>query len=446
MNINNNTICNLKHFITYNTISSINDKTFYNSMDEGLIKKRFSNAYDLSTNEHIFKIDMFLISSKDVMRIVGDFLKVYSNKKIFQKRNLYEILKISNLSQEKLDKLYSSDKILNLINALNFVSRETKLISFDFLILRIFDNILKKAPYDFYNKDDIITSYNNLINKLKKFQYIKDEKEVETNYLCWIDRLLTCVVEKEISSEDFKVICNKIIDTTTHTIYLYWKILNSISYLLLQKEFSSHKILREYKSEIEKIIEEKYCLLNISLEELKNLTISTLAKDFPEKEDFYYLFDLIAITASKSSEDKDFCLDLCLYIVHYDAKYNIFSYRFIRKYFIDMVFKIIRNFDSIDIKNKELLLLIKMFHIDYFFSFYKKDIFLSIVNILKNIIIFNNNIKLTNKNFYKYLDVVDYILYTNDDLDDNNIIEYLCFNKETSNKISKHFELQKSKH
>ena len=128
------------------------------------------------------------------------------------------------------------------------------------------------------------------------------------------------------------------------------------------------------------------------------------------------------------------------------TKYNIFSYRFIRKYFIDLVFKIIKNFDSIDIKNKELQLLIKMFHIDHFYSFHKKDIFLNIVNILKNITMFYSDTKLTNKNFYKYLDMVDYILYTNNDLSCNDFLEFLSSNKDIHNKAVKHLKLQKFIH
>ncbi|MBR5599087.1 MAG: hypothetical protein IKW39_03505 [Alphaproteobacteria bacterium] len=446
MNRNEKSISNLKHFILYNTINRIDNKIFYNSMDEALVKKRFNNAYDLSTNEHIFKIDMLLLTNKDVIKIVSDFIKTHKNKNILTKRNLYELLKISNLPQNKLSNLYNGDKILNLVNALEKVSRETVFISFDFLILRVLDNLIRKSSKTFKYLNYMKQLHSQIIEKLINFDYKIDEKETETNYLCWIDRLLSSVVEKEISTNDFKVICNKIINTTTHTIYLYWKILNSVNYLLLQRDFSSQTNLRFYKTELEKIIETKYSLIELTCDELKDLTISTLAKSFPVKEDFYYLFDSIAIVAMKSSEDKKFCLELCQYIIYYDTKYNIFSYRFIRKYFIEMIFKFIRSYDNIDIKNIELLLLIKLFHVDHFFSFYKKEIFFNILNILKNISTYHNNLKLTNKNFYKYCDIVDYILYTNDDLDNINIIEYLCENKEISGKIIKHLQLQKLKH
>ena len=435
---------NLKHFTLYNTINNTDNKVFYRNMDTDLVKKRFSNAYNLSINEHILKIDMELISSKTVIKIVSEFIKIYESKNILKKRNLYEILKISNLEKSKLEKLFFSDKILKLINALDEVSRETTLLSFDFLILRVYDNLIRKSPLknELYNK--LKDSHKKILSKIITTSYEKDEKECEINYLCWIDRLLSGLIDKEFSPEDYKNTCNKILATTGHTIYLYWKILNSVSYLLLQKEFSSINILRIYKKELEKIIEQKYTLLFLSNEELKKQTISILAKDFPTKEDFYYLFDLMIVTSAKSNTSKDFCLDLLQYIIHYDTKYNIFSYRFVRKYFIESVFKLINPNDDINTKNKELILLLKLFHTDHFYSFYKKDIFLSIINILKGMNINHLNTKLTCKNFYKFCDIVDYILYANNDLIDFNIVNFLCSNKENIAKVSKHFKLQKS--
>jgi hypothetical protein len=209
---------------------------------------------------------------------------------------------------------------------------------------------------------------------------------------------------------------------------------------LLQSEFSSLTHLRCFRSEIDKIIEKKYTLIDVSKEEVKELTISTLAKEFPVKEDFYYLFDCIKILSTKSYEEKDFSLDLCFYIIYHDAKYNIFSYRFVRKYFIDMILNLLRTNDDIKLKNKEMLLLLKLFHVDHFYSFYRKDIFNSIVNILKNINLMEE--KVTNCNFYKYLDMLDYIMYANKDVSNCDIINSITGNKDNKNKIAKRFKLQ----
>ena len=178
----------------------------------------------------------------------------------------------------------------------------------------------------------------------------------------------------------------------------------------------------------------------LSEDEIKKLAISILSKNFPSKEDFYYLFDCLYIFSSKSNKAKDFAIDLFMYIIYFDTKYNLFSYRFIRKYFVETVFKTIKQYDSTELKNKEIILLLKMFHVDHFFSFYRKDIFENIVNILKNIN--NTEHKITNGNFYKYCDMIDYIMYTNNDIYSENIIEYITGFKDNKNKISKHFQLQ----
>ena len=443
MNIEEQTLSNLKHFMVYNTINSLDNKKYYNKMDELLIRRRFYNAKELSYFENVFRIDLLIITEKDTLKITSEFLKVYKNKNIFSKRNLYEIYKISNLEHSKLEKLFNNEKFLKLYKALEFVSRETQVISFDFLILKTFDNFIKrlKTSEKFY--PDLIEIKKKIIKKITTFDYKFDDKEKENNSLCWIDRLLNGVIDNEFSTDDFINITHKIIMTTSHSIYIYWKILNSITYLLLQREFSSNSILRAYKSKINKIIEYKYSTLNISNDELHNLTISTLAKDFPVKEDFYYLFDCIYVISKKSQDDKNFCLDLCDYIMYYDARYNIFSYRFIRKYFIETLFKMINQFDDISIKNKELLILIKLFHIDQFYCFYRKDIFKHIADILKNINTSEN--KLTQGNFYKYCDMLDYLIYANDELNDIDIINHLCINNENSTKVAKHFQLCKLK-
>ena len=441
MNLEEKTLSNLKHFMIYNTINSLDNKNFYNEMDELLVRKRFDNVSELSLNENIYKIDMTLITSKDVSKMVSDFIKNSANKKIYNKRNIYELLKVSNLPIEKLEKLFKDEKFLKLPEILSKVSRETSLLSFDFLVLRILDNfILKLKRYKKSNVEDFISTRDNVIKKIVEHTYCYDNKEREINFLCWVDRLLSATINKEISPMDFQNVCNKILETTTHTIYLYWKILNSINYLLLQHEFCSFSNLRVFRNDINKTIDRKYNLINLTDEEIKKLTISILSKNFPSKEDFYYLFDSIHVFSSNSVENKRYAIDLFMYILYFDAKYNLFSYRFIRKYFIEIIFKTIKQYDSIDVKNKELVLLLKMFHVDHFFSFYRKDIFSNIIDILKNIN--NTETKITNGNFYKYCDMIDYIMYTNKDITSENIVEYIAGLKDNKNKISKHFQLK----
>ncbi len=442
MRLEEKNLSNLKHFMVYSTINSNDNPIFYKKMDELLIRKRFSHAKELSLNEHIYKIDMALITEKDIQKITNEFIINSKNKNLFNKRNIYELLKISNLPPQKLHKFFASEKLLNLANALDCVSRETTLISRCFVILRILDNIVIKldklntSKAIFFEK--IRTS---VINKIIKYDFTIEENEKETTYLCWIDRLLSATINNEITTLDFQNVCDKILKITNIDISLYWKIINSINYLLLQMEFSTDKNLRTYKNKIDKIIEKKYTFMDLSIDELKNITTLTLAKELPVKEDFYYLFDCIKIFSSKSQENKDFSLELCLYIIYHDVKYNIFSYRFIRKYFIEMIFNLISVFDNIKLKNKEILLLLKLFHIDHFYCFYRKDIFNAIVDVLKNINTYEE--KITIGNFYKYLDMIDYIMYANNDITNNNIIDYITSTKDNKNKISRRFRLQK---
>ena len=110
---------------------------------------------------------------------------------------------------------------------------------------------------------------------MSSFFYSIEIIEKEYTFLCWIVMILHIVFVKELSVTNFIQICEQIFSSTTHTVYLYWKILNSINYLLLQRDYSAHANLRKYKTEIEKIIEQKYINAQKSIDELKNLLLTT---------------------------------------------------------------------------------------------------------------------------------------------------------------------------
>jgi hypothetical protein len=215
MRLEEKNLSNLKHFMVYSTINSNDNPIFYKKMDELLIRKRFSHAKELSLNEHIYKIDMALITEKDIQKITNEFIINSKNKNLFNKRNIYELLKISNLPPQKLHKFFASEKLLNLANALDCVSRETTLISRCFVILRILDNIVIKldklntSKAIFFEK--IRTS---VINKIIKYDFTIEENEKETTYLCWIDRLLSATINNEITTLDFQNVCDKILKIT----------------------------------------------------------------------------------------------------------------------------------------------------------------------------------------------------------------------------------------
>ncbi len=439
MNIELENLSLQKYTILTTVLADQNNKKFYNAMDDLLTKKRFNNAYELSINENIFNINSFSLTTNDLKDIVNDFIMRSHRHVIFQKRSIFELVKISNLPINRLNKAITEKKYLCLGEALSFVSRETNQISFDFLILKILDNIIIK------NKNHlIINEYKKIIKsifqKFLTFDYIAEKKEKETIFLCWIDRLLFAASNKEVTIENYILICNKILKLIDcrHS-FVYWKILHSVNYLLLQQAFSTNMSLRKYKRTILNKIEENYIELDLSQDELRDKVISILAQEKTTKEDFYYLFDLIKITSERSLDDKISCLQLCKYIIKQNTKQNIFCFRFIRKYFIETIFKMLKFNDSFQIKETELQILLLLFHVDAYFCFNKKDIFKYIVFLLKGM--YNSKFKLTLNNFYRYCHILDYIMSTNSDIKDLTILDELCKNASDKKRISKYFQL-----
>lgn len=418
------------------------NKKFFADLDTLLLKKCFDNIYELSLSENIIRINAANLSCRDILNIINDFFDSVKSKRIYNSRELFELTKLSSLPAKKLNRALTNDIYLKIAIFLNIVSCETSFISHQFLILRIIDNFYIKNE----NNNIISATYLNLmekiINRIITVEFLEERNLKETTILCWIDRILTAALYKDISIDNFILICDKILSLTMNSIYLYWKILNSANYLLLQQDFSALKQLRQYKNAIEKIINQKYVNVKFSKDELQSLFISIVAKQKVQKEDYYYLFDAITIAASSTQNDKLFCLNLYEYLIANNSKFKIFNYRFIRKYFIDALFSIINKQDIISVQNKELQILIMLINMDVFFCFEKHRLFFTYINILRNIVINGNN--LNHNNFYKYCDILDYFLIANPDFTFPNIIEYLSTscNKQ---KISRHFTLIKDK-
>lgn len=398
-------------------ISIINDKQdayFVRELDALLLKKRFDNAYELSLTENIIHVSSHNLTNTTIKKIINDFLKTAAAIPITDNRSLYEIVKISNLTSEKLEKAIDFDMHKKLISVLDNVSHETSLISFDFLILRIYDNMMLKSSV-LGIKKEYAKAKHNILKKIINFNYKKETREKETTFLCWADRILCAVINKEISPNDFVVISKKIFGLTIKSVYFYWKVLHSINYILLQQDFSANADLRTFKKEVLKKIDDLYNAVDMNIDEIKELTASTLAKKSPSKEDFYYLFDILKITSQKSEEHKFFCVKLCKYIIKSNHQHNIFCYRFIRKYFIETFFDILKNpISNINIKVEEISSLISLFHIDTYFCFNRAEIFANIVEKLKAVN--DGTTKLTYHNFYKFCDSLDYIMSENMDI------------------------------
>lgn len=416
-----------------------NNTKFFKEMDSLLIKKRFDNAYELSLNENLLNINSLDITTNDIIPIINNFIKEANSNSVMEKRNIFEVVKVSNLPVDRLKKIFNEKKFIQLGDILTKVSRETKYMSFDFLILRILDNFTIK-----YKNAKVIKYYQSIqkqiLTKLSYSSYEQEKKEKETIYLCWVDRLLYAVENKDIKIDKYIEICKKILELTNENFtYTHWKILHTVNYLLLQMDFSANQNLKQFKRKLVSTISESYKSIKLSQDELKKIAISVLAKEVLNKEDFYYLSDMISLTADRSVEDKLFCFKLCRYIIKQNEKQNIFNYRFIRKYFIETLFKIMKISDDFSVKEEELQTLITLFHIDAYFCFYRLDIINKIVFIMRSMN--NGKTKLTNYNFYRYCHILDYIMISNKDIRSTKIINDICTSNENKKKISKYFKL-----
>lgn len=441
MIINQESLMIKKYSLVKCILTNSCNKNFFNQLDTLILKKYFDNAYEYSLTENIERINAHDLSFNAINKIVDDFIRCVENLSIFHNRCLFEMVKLSFLPAKKLNKTISVDTYFKLATYLHYVSHETNKLSFDFLILRITDNFLLKIKN--IDNTDLSSAYTNLkyaiLNKMIIYSYIPEKRENEATFLCWIDRLLYAVVEKEIDLSSFIILSKKILEITSKSIYIYWKLINSINYLLSQKDYFSFSCLRKYKSDLQKYIDEKYLYHNLSTDELQNILVSLLAKQNIVKEDYYYFFEVLASFAKKSEHNKLFSLQLCEYLLYFNQKKQIFGYRFIRKHFIDVLLSLFHKSDFINVKNKELQILIELWFNDAFFCFERKRLLFSIINILKSIN--TDNVKLNHNNFYKYCDILDYILATSPDNDFTDIIDFLAFSNENKCKIAKYFKL-----
>lgn len=255
MNNDLNNISAKRYMLIRNILDNSENKKFYNEMDALLLKKYFDNAYETSLLEDMYRINSSDISNKIIFNFLDNFELSVKNGTILKTRHLFELVKISSLPTAKLKKTFSTEICKKIAILLTDVSHETILISNDFLILRISENLIltNESNKDIVNDFSILK--NSILKKMSSFCYSKESREKENTYLCWIDMILQKVIVKELSVTNFIQICEQIFSLTTHTVYLYWKILNSINYLLLQRDYSAHTNLRKYKTEIEKIIE-----------------------------------------------------------------------------------------------------------------------------------------------------------------------------------------------
>ena len=440
MNTNLYTISLEKYILIQKLLDSKENKKTFDHYDYLIISKCFDVAKELSTTENILTLSCFNLKPHEIDVILSNFINIPITKNYSDKRYLYEVAKVSNKLQKNTENKIHSSVLAKLLEKLQQVSRETNLFSVDFTVLRILDNFILKISEPTI-KNQFFSLKKDLFRKMFNFKYSVEKKEKQTTYLCWIDRFLTAILNQEISLQEFIYINNLILSIVPDNLDLNWKILNTVKYLCFQQNFNDSNMLRKFKRDIMKIIEDKYSISNFNKDKVEEILINTLAETTTKKESFYYLFDVIKLF-SKQANNKLFCLDLCEYLIYISKKQNIFSYRFVREYFLSMFFDFIKYDDDIILKEKEIQILVQMFHCDLFFYIHKQDIFKKIIILLSEI---NNKNLFSRNKFYKYCDILDYMIANNDDLQTINIVKTLSKNNSDMQKICKHFQLTLAK-
>lgn len=437
MVFNNKNITSYKYTLLLNIINNKKNKSLYNELDNLLLGNRFKYISEQSFLENILRVGIEPCR-KEIIDIIDNFITSVKNKTVYKNRSIYEVLKLSFLPSKKIDNIIDKTRGITLGKKLQQVSHETLIIKFDFIILKTLDMLLLKIS-DFDTKSYYKEIKQQVLKKILLTTYKKEKGEKECSFLSMIDTILSLTIEKQYTADNFTEIIKKIFYLSDYSLSVLWKALYATNYLLLQQDYSANSKIRSFRKEIVSNINQKYYNLQKSVDDLKNLVTNTLAKKSPSKEDFYYLFDTLSIISKKSEEQKEFCFALIRYIILHNSKQNIFCFRFIRKYFYETVLRMINDTDSAKLKDIEIQTLISLFHVDSFFCFSKHDIFRHIVKLLKSIR--TSNTKLSHNNFYKYCDILDYIMALNRDIHFPNIIDYLSNEKKDRLKIQKCFNL-----
>ena len=115
-----------KELLLKNLFYSAQDKKLFKMFDKQLAQQRFTNISILSSNENILNLSAISITINDLRNIVTKFLNTKKTATIFSGRSLYELVKFSNLSSQKINNSLSCQKISSLCNKLSDVSHELK--------------------------------------------------------------------------------------------------------------------------------------------------------------------------------------------------------------------------------------------------------------------------------------------------------------------------------
>lgn len=426
-----------KELLLKNLFYSTQDKRLFKIFDKQLTQQRFTNVSLLSTNENILKLSAVNTTIKDLRDIITKFLNIKKISNIYSNRSLFELVKFSNLSSQKINSSLSSQKILPLCNKLSDVSHETTHISYDFMILHIVCNLIIKLSDANYKKNLNLLKKeicHNLITKI----YLPEEKNKPNTYLCWIDMLLNLTISGDLSIDNYMAICNKIVSLTCFNSDILWKISSATSYLLQISYFCDATCLRNFRRNILNKASSENLIYGNDKQKISNLLIQILSKDAIIKEDYYCLFANLLDYGQNNSEDKLYCLKIFHYLFYRHTIKNIFSYRHIRESLLNTLFKIIDNNNDTKTTESSFLLLCKLLTDKESFEPHLSDIFNKALLILKKIS--NNYTATTPQKFYKYCNILDYLAKRNNFKTNIGLPEILANSCHQAKLIKKHLK------
>ena len=399
-----------KELLIKNLFQSSQDKKLFKTIDKQLAQQYFNNIVTLSSNENILNLNAANMTTNELNGIINKFINIKNISSVFSGRSIYEVVKFSNLSAQKINKVLSPQKIISICDKLSAVSHETKYISFDFLVLRITDNFLFKIT-DYASKKALTLLKKETCHNLITKKYQPEEKNKINTYLCWVDSLLNLTIADNLSVDEYITVCNKIIELTPLSSDLLWKISSATSLLLQNPQFFDANNLRNFKRNLQKKATSDSFVNEYNQNKTTDLLVQTLAKNIINKEDYYYLFSNLKSLAENNSNNKLYCLKICHYLFYRHTIKNLFSYRYIRENFLKTLFDILTDDDDIEATEASFLFLCKLLTDKENFEIHFNIVFEKALYLLKKIS--NTYSIITSQKFYKYCNILDYLAKKN---------------------------------
>lgn len=438
MNINKKEIIAKKQLIIKKLLNSPKKVIFFKKLDEAFLRSVFANSIELSIMENVPTLKTRNMTTKDVCTCIDLFNTPHQFDYIQTKKQLYDIINISLLQKNKIEKVFKDSRYYLFEKRLLSIINSSILMVIDFLCLKIICNLQQKVS-DCLLQKKITNIKKFLLSKLVSFNYQIEKSDNGSTFLCCIDFILTQVNTNQISLGNFITICKKIMQYHCCDLEICWKTYEVVDVLLRQKQFCDNDELRRFKRYVKIAIEQKNASLKINRNNVIKIVIEMLTKNSLTKENYYFSFDCIKILSKNNHEDKLFCFYLLQYLFYQNKRTSLFSHRFGRSYFLKTLFNLLDTKDTREIQIEEFILLANILLKDDFFALQTNDIFERMI-VLLNLLGSCNQIIKSNM-FYKFCDVLDFFSYLYKTFDLTNLLNFITSKSVSYPAIYKHFQL-----